>query len=187
MYLIYEKTRKSKGFTYKKLRDTCLVGCKRGEIVKLLRSTLKDGDGETNKEGFRWRINVEEVMRQIGRENEALAINLKPKNKEGNLSLYEVKNVWGFSSCNWTPIMLHLTGLFVDKDPASVDEDLFFKVEEPMPIFSLMYVHGTVRQGEIEGRWTSTGPSTRNGVLLWPEAFHYFQTEAQKILASTGY
>ena len=50
------------------------------------------------------------------------------------------------------------------------------------PIFSMMYLSGTIIQGKITGRWTPPGPSPTNSVLLWPDTFQYFSSEAQKII-----
>ena len=49
-----------------------------------------------------------------------LVIDLKPKQHKTSVSLYEVLDVWGYSCNGWTPILLHLAGLFVDEDPARV-------------------------------------------------------------------
>ena len=117
-------------------------------------------------------------------DNQTLIIDLKPRNARRNLSLYEVSDVWGVSYSSWTPIMLHLRGLFIDKDPDCFDTKDFVRRPEEIdePIFSMMYLQGGVRNGHLEGRWIPPGPSSTNGVLLWPEDFEYFLQQRENLL-----
>jgi len=46
----------------------------------------------------------------------------------------------------------------------------------------VMYLAGTIVDGELKGRWTAPGPSSSNGVLMWPEVMMYFTEEAQRIM-----
>ena len=50
----------------------------------------------------------------------------------------------------------------------------------------MIYLDGTVRNGQLEGRWTAPRPSSTNSVLLWPFAFEYFAREANAIIKPTG-
>ena len=50
------------------------------------------------------------------------------------------------------------------------------------PIFSVTYLSGTIVDGGLTGRWTAPGPSSTNGVLMWPEVMKYFTDEAQRIM-----
>ena len=94
--------------------------------------------------------------------------------------------VWGHSDHGWTPIMFHLRGLFMDEHPAHFDRQIFCRADSEMddPIFSMMYLNGSVRNGTLIGKWTPPGPSPTNSVLLWPETLQYFSGEAAKLTAS---
>ena len=117
-------------------------------------------------------------------DNQTLIIDLKPRNARRNLSLYEVSDVWGVSYSSWTPIMLHLRGLFIDEDPDCFDTKDFVRRPEEIdePIFSMMYLQGGVKNGRLEGKWIPPGPSSTNGVLLWPEDFEYFLQQRENLL-----
>ena len=91
-----------------------LFGCDSGFIPWLL--SLKIPHART--EPFRWHVNV---IDDLGSSSEylgnTLVIDLKPKQKQTNVSLYEVMDVWGYSDNGWSPILLRLNGLFVDQNP----------------------------------------------------------------------
>jgi hypothetical protein len=95
-----------------------------------------------------------------------------------------VSDVWGYSAEGWTPILFHLRGLVVDEDLRRFDQIDFVRVPSEIddPIFSMMYLRGTVKNGRLEGRWTPPGPSPTNSVLLWREAFKYFWQQARKLI-----
>ena len=80
--------------------------------------------------------------------------------------------------------MMRLRGLFVDADPEQVNtEDFHYNLENADdPIFSVMYLGGSIKDGHLTGRWTPPGPSSTNGVLMWPETLQYFFGEAQRII-----
>lgn len=118
----------------------------------------------------------------------ALIINLKPKAKSPNLSLYEVVEVFGFSDSGWTAVLLYLRGLFVDEDPSKFDDRDFVRSpnETHDPIFSMTYLDGTIRDGQLKGKWTAPPPSATNSVLLWPAPFRYFARQAEAIMDAAG-
>jgi hypothetical protein len=123
---------------------------------------------------------MDEAFQEAGYADHTLIIDLKPKNRETNLSLYEVAEVWGHSSNGWTPIMLRLRGLFIDEDPTAFNREDFTRCEADIddPIFSMMYLQGTIREGSLLDKWTPPGPSPTNSVLLWPETLQYFSEVA---------
>lgn len=161
-------------------KQTSLFGCNSGYIPNLLRKQLT----AEATEPYAWKIDLRKAFAKERMANSVLIINLKPNSKEANLSLYELVNVWGYSASGWTPIMFYIRGLFVDEDPNVFNVRDFIRKEEEMedPIFSMMYLRGTIKQGKITGRWTPPGPSPTNSVLLWPVTFQYFSSEAQKII-----
>jgi hypothetical protein len=82
--------------------------------------------------------------------------------------------------------MLYLKGLFVDEKPESYGARDFVRSAEEVrgPIFSMAYLSGTVQDGKLIGKWTTTRPGSANSVLLWPDVFKYFYEEAEKIIRS---
>jgi hypothetical protein len=180
MYALYDKGAAAGKTRYRFREQASLFGCNEGYIPWLLRTKLSG----TCTEPYRWHVNIEERLSAMEQEDQTLVIDLKPKSKQTNLSLYEVVDVWGYSDGGWTPILLHLMGLFIDEDPKSFDRNDFGRspAEVDSPIFSMMYLSGTVKDGALAGRWAPPGPSPTNSVLLWPEAFAYFWEHAKKII-----
>lgn len=182
MYALYTKRPQIRGHQYTFREKTHLFGCNLGMIPHLLELSL---DSDAN-EPLRWHVNVEEMLANDGKPGCSLIIDLKPNQRETNLSLYEVANAWGFSAKGWTPLMLHLRGLFVDESPNEYDREDFMRLDEDItqPIFSIMYVHGTIVRGELAGKWLPPARSSTNSVLLWPDSMTYFAEEAKKVMAS---
>lgn len=72
--------------------------------------------------------------------------------------------------------MLRLRGLCVDGTPVIYDPNDFplpVDVAED-PIYSFVYLDGTIKGGKLEGPWTAPRRSSTNSVLLWPYALSYF-------------
>ncbi len=182
MYALYEKHSVEDGHRYLFKKQTSLFGRNSGYIPNLLKRQLSTSDSEPHA----WRVTIAEALQRQGESDSTLVINLKPKAREENLSLYELIDVWGYSSSGWTPIMIYIRGLFVDEAPSQFnDRDFVRKTQEVNdPIFSMMYLSGTIKSGELSGRWTPPGPSSTNSVLLWPESFEYFSAEAKRIMES---
>ena len=180
MYALYNKIQNNDSTRYQFLKQVSLFGCNEGYIPQLLSQQLST----SSTEPMSWHVNIENSLRSVERDNQTLVIDLKPNSKKPNLSLYEVSNVWGYSTSGWTPILLHLRGLFIDEDPSRFDKDDFIRApaEVDEPIFSMMYLQGTVDRGQLVGKWTTPGPSPTNSVLLWPDAFKYFWQEAKKVM-----
>lgn len=158
MYALYDKIQNNGSTRYHFLEQISLFGCKNGYVPWLLSKQFSTSSAEP----MPWHINIESSLKDVGQDAQTLVIDLKPKNKEKNLSLYEVSNVWGYSASGWTPIMLHLRGLFIDDDPECYNSKEFIRSSSEIddPIFSMMYLQGTVDSGQLVGRWTPPGPST---------------------------
>lgn len=181
MYALYEKACEGAAYRYRFAEQVSLFGCNSGYIPWLLAKTMEPDASEP----LQWHLVVDDALAAVGQKDHALIINLKPNSKEPNLSLYEVMEVFGYSSSGWTPLMLYLRGLFVDNDPSQFDANKFVRASADAedPVFSMTYLSGSVRDGRLYGRWTVPGPSSTNGVLLWPEAFKYFSDQAHVIMA----
>jgi hypothetical protein len=180
MYAIYDKRPEGSGFRYVYKGRASLFGRISGYIPKMLKTILDAGTSYP----YRWHINIENSIAKLGKQESTLIINLKPKTKRPNLSLYEVVDVWGYSGDFWTPIMFYLKGLFIDEKPEKYNEHNFVRYTDEIhdPIFSMTYLSGTVQGGDTIGKWTTPGPSPTNSVLLWPDTFKYFAEEAKKIM-----
>ncbi|MBI3578197.1 MAG: hypothetical protein HY089_02145 [Ignavibacteriales bacterium] len=176
MYYRYLKSRDNDSMVrYKKIEENiCLFGCNEGFIPWLLEKQIPYGQNEP----YLWHLDIEKSLAKTKEYlNSTLVIDLKPYQHKDNLSLYEVLNIWGYSSNGWTPILLHLAGLFVDVDPNSVDRNNFQIAESDIdsPIYEVLYIKdGTVKDGKIVGTWNPPPPSSTNGALLWPETLKYF-------------
>ena len=166
---------------FERKEEVALFGSKKGIICQMLKEHLTT---EAN-EPFEWCLNIRESLKHIELDKSALIINFKPNSAGGNLSLYELVKVWGYSDNGWTPILLYFRGLLVDKTIKEWNENKFTRdlseVKEDDPIFSFTYRNGTICNGELCGKWTSSGPSSANSVLLWPKAYQYFIKEAAQV------
>ena len=152
----------------------------RGYIPFFLRKQL----APTSAEPYPWHLNLADEFKREGVADLVLVINLKPNSKENLKSLFELVEVWGHSNCNWTPIMIYIRGLVIDGNSEQID-DMHFSLtsnEIEDPIFSMMYLQGTVKNGELIGRWTPPGPSPTNSVLLWPDVLERFYQESSKVV-----
>lgn len=180
MYALYEKKQSNGKYKYKIKKQVSLFGCNAGYIPYLLQSTLFS----TTSEPYPWHLNVDKALSDVGLSNSTLIINLKPNNVSANLSLYELVDVWGYSDSGWTPLMLCLRGLFVDANPRFINDEDFTLDESEVdyPIFSMLYLAGTVKEGKIVGKWTAPRPSPTNSALLWPESFKYFVEQANQVI-----
>ena len=178
MYAAYERSRSDHGLHYRFIESVSLFGCNEGYIPWLLGRSIKPQQNEP----FRWHLDVHEALSKEDMKNRALIIDLKPNNVRMSLSLYEIADVSGVSDSGWTPIMFRLRGLFVEHDPEGIDDDDFIRQDDEIdePIFSMLYLNGSVREGKLIGRWTAPRASPTNSALLWPQTLEYFAGEARR-------
>lgn len=110
----------------------------------------------------------------------AIVIDLKPR-QAGAVSLYELRTVWGVSAPDWTPIALHLHGLYVDhptEAPATFKASFPEPEHPPQSIGEFLYLQG----GTEKGTWNWGMVGRVNGALLWPEAFRFLTEGLQSAL-----
>lgn len=169
MYARYSRTRSgTDAIRYQFQEQVSLFGCNNGYIPWLL--GLKTPAAQA--EPYRWHVSV---VQELGSHpdylNSTLIIDLKPKQNPTNLSLYEVLDVWGYSFAGWSPILIRLSGLFVDEDPGAIDRNDFARQDSEVdpPIYGFLYLDGSVRDGKLVGTWRTPPVSATNAVLLWPE------------------
>jgi hypothetical protein len=180
MYSLYNLIEKSKSNNYSFSENISLFGCNNGFIPWLLNKSLNEKDTEP----YKWNLNIRIALEKAEYHNQTIIINLKPNSSKPNLSLYELQQVWGYSASNWTPLMFHLKGIFIDEVPDKININKFERKLLDMDnfIFSFAYVKGTIKNGIIEGKWIAPRPSSTNSVLLWPKAFDYFISEYNKLI-----
>jgi len=92
------------------------------------------------------------------------------------VSLYEIKNILDILLFGWTPMMFHLKALKVDEKGDQKQKEKFeIKDINLDNIFTFIHVYdGSVRKGEIIGKWIPPRPSSTNSVLLWEKTLDYF-------------
>lgn len=178
MYALYRKTRTNDVSHYVFGSPTHVFGCNNGEVPKLLQKRLVPGDSQP----YQWHLPVAEMLAESG---EALVIDLKPNSRDQahDLSLYELLDVWGVSADFWTPAMLRLRGLCVDGMPETPNRIEFERkdAECTEPIYSFVYLAGTVLNGKLSGKWTAPRASSTNSTLLWPPTLRYFISQIEMV------
>ena len=171
MYYLYNFQKQETTKKFQKDKETHLFGCNKGLIAHI----LKEKRPCSSSDECKWQITLEDDLPAIGLESKAIVIDLKPY-ATGNLSLYELVNVFGYSSSGWTPMMLHLKTIFVDEEGHS-DQKESFEITEDMQenVFTFAHVmDGWIKNGELIGKWTPPRPSSTNSALLWDDVFEYF-------------
>lgn len=184
MYHLYRKKNIGNEEQYSYVMDISLFGCRNGYIPKIFASTLTENDNPN----IGWEINISDKIKNVTNDGNAIIINLKPNNAEANLSLYEIVSVYGYSYEEWTPIMLHLRGLFTDESPIDYNIKSFTRITDDIndPIVSMTYMAGSIKDGKLIGKWTAPASSSTNSVLLWRDALIYFHSQQEKILSLSG-
>ncbi len=172
MYMRYLKSRHDGKDQYSFNEKISLFGCHNGFIPWLL---LKQ-TAPSQEEAYQWYVNIANALNATEYCGSTLLIDLKPKQRKSNLSLYEVEDVWGYSDSGWTPILLRMSGLFIDADPATVDRNEFCirDCEKIGPIYEFLYLAGSVSGGKLTGGWTAPPASPTNAALLFPDTLRYF-------------
>ena len=172
MYTRYERIHTHGRSSYRFVEQCSLFGCNHGYIPWLLGKRTRSAQGEP----YKWHIPVQLALDSTEYRGSTLVIDLKPKQQKTNLSLYEVLDVWGYSDSGWSPILLHLSGLFVDADPATIDRNDFSVADgdREEPIYEVLYLDGSVSKGKLTGRWNAPPASPTTAALLWPDTLRYF-------------
>ena len=166
-FLLYKLS--DHGTTYRQIHEIALAG-KKGPFAKHVLGRM-DGGGSRPLE---WHLSEAALLQQLDAndvDGNALLIDLKP-NVHGNVSLYRLCDVWGFSYETWTPLALRLRPLFIDRDAADPPR---FKAKFSNPpqhpsVHEFLYLQG----GTNKGTWTWGRVGSVNGALLWPDALRYF-------------
>lgn len=169
-YFLYAKKGTGESDSYVRRRETSIAGSVNGIVSRYLRLVATP----TTAEPWLWHIPMTGALGRLEADADAFVIDLKPDDRV-LVSLYEVRNVWGFTSSGWTPMMLELETLLVDER-----REHFDKREFTIPrtgreqVATFLYLNGGVENGALTGPWTFPRPSSTNSALLWPDALAYF-------------
>ena len=175
-FLLYDVKSTGAGKHYTLIENIRLAGSN-GPLA-----AIHNSKNPTKKKSFTWHASDAEILQNIegAKSEQEFVIDLKP-NAKGNLSLYRLLDVWGFSYDNWTPLALRLECLFVDEYRDDSEE---FKKSFLLPLAERDFVGEFLFvQGGTEGGTWNWGPAGRvNGALLWRDAFDYLTGELSKVL-----
>ncbi len=131
---------------------------------------------------FEWHASAEDLIVLSGGSpmQQAIVIDLKPS-VPGNVSLYHLLDVWGFSYSDWTPLALCLRPLFVDHidpNPIKFKRSFLYKGTKFSLVGEFLYMQG----GVSSGTWNWGKVGRVNGALLWHDAFKYLSRSLDEIL-----
>ena len=186
MYYSYEKLETANQYRFKRMEsDVKLFGCNVGLIPNYLRRTTQPRKGELGP----WSIEVARMIQQQPKVGAAaLMMHLNP-NDEKKVLLYEIRRVWGYSEDDWTPIMLESVPLLDDLwTDINIEQFSMPRSEyEVLPrIYSFLYLQGTVKDGELIGKWTAPRPAATNTPVLFPDVLSYFMSEIGYVKAAVA-
>jgi len=168
-FILYKWERNGKGFrVFERLKQVKLAGY--GPIASYVRQ-VQSGKAVTP---LQWHATEAEILTQLGKSerDHALIIDLKPTVKTV-VSLYHMREIWGFSYEWWTPIAIRLEMLFAEEDvqdPAEFKQKFGDEKCPRQQIHEFLYLQG----GTQGGTWIWGPVGSVNGALLPPDALEYF-------------
>ena len=179
-FYLYRKTPINGDSQYIQERKISLAG-KNNVIYGALTATNQLQKNRGQNAAIGWHLSESDLLRtatdqylseSVLPDEYAIVIDLKPS---VNVSLYEIKDIWGFSYPDYTPIALRLETLFVDHEPKNSNPDAFKKCFKDNNCFrkqvhEFLYLRG----GYNCGTWHWGQVGSVNGALLWPEALEFF-------------
>lgn len=181
-FYLYRKKPINGGFSkYIQVRKISLAGTN-NVIYGSLTATNQLQQNPGQNAGIGWHLSETDLLGTALNEpvlpNEyAIVIDLKP-NVANNVSLYEIKDIWGFSYSDYTPIALRIELLFGDHHHQNPDAfKKCFKDNNCLrdQVHEFLYLQG----GYNSGKWLWGRVGMVNGALLWPDELEFFFTEIQ--------
>ncbi|MFW6164245.1 MAG: hypothetical protein ACODAJ_15865 [Planctomycetota bacterium] len=168
-FLLYERTERDDGTVeYFELEEVSLAGRTNGLVYPFVKAYAP------RAKAFPWGATVGDLLREAGTDpgQRAVVAALRPTT-EGNLSLYELTDVFGYSYQQWTPLCLRMEALVVDQtvpDPERFKRRFRRRGGRRPVVHQFLYLQG----GLAGGTWKWGPVGSVNGVLLWPDALSFF-------------
>ena len=168
-FLLYERTEREDGeVEFFQLKDISLAGKSNGLIYPFVKAYAP------RAKAFPWHATIKDLLTESGihPKQRAVVADLKPV-AEGNLSLYELTDMFGYCYADWTPLCLRLEVLVGAR---TVPDPQRYKLRFRRPAGSRERVHQFLYlQGGLAGGSWKWGPvGSINGALLWPDALEFF-------------
>jgi hypothetical protein len=166
-FLVYQTTKASNGLRYSAPMNVSLSS--HGLVWAACKTYLGQSDAG-------WTVSVEELLHAGGYQPDIHALIIDTAPRRPTVSLFEIRYVSGYSYADWTPIMVTLEELFVDRNVAPTTTELFKKdfVDvgcQRCTVRSILYLLG----GRQSGTWNWGGNSRTTAALLWDDAWEYFR------------
>ncbi|MFH1251383.1 MAG: hypothetical protein V1715_09840 [bacterium] len=173
-FFIYEKEDFGDYLNFRLIKQ---IQCIPRLFIEPVFSSIPD---DYNEKYFKWKRSeidisnrISEICEKLVINNPVLVVDLKP-NKDKIVSLFQIKNLYGCTDKNWTPICVKLGVIFDEKNVenpkqkkqlVNVKKNYFNK-----DIIEFLYIQKGFQSGK--GNWGPIG--SVNAALLWPEVFKYF-------------
>jgi len=128
----------------------------------------------TGEPTFAWHATAADLLEEarVPRKGYAIVVDLKPLG-HGNVSLFELTDLLGYSYAEWTPLALRMESLWTDiaaSDPDRYKQRFNDQGSRREAIHQFLYL-----QGGLKGGAWSWGPvGSVNAALLRPDALEYF-------------
>ena len=169
-FMLYRTEDSSQGNRFQQVCNLQLAG-KTGPLFKLAQQSVRAAGEERG-----WHAPEAAIIAASGasEKGDAIVIDLKPKVK-GNVSLFRLCDVWGYSHDEWSPLALRLESIFADlkvEDPSDFKQDFIAPPGKPDQVGEYLYVQG----GLTSGTWNWGMVGRVNGALMWPEALEYLSS-----------
>jgi hypothetical protein len=169
-FWLYRKDPQSDGSArYVQERAVRLAGG--GLIWEACSPHLKDED-------VGWTVSGTDLVVADGADPGSHAVVIDTAPNRPTVSLFEIRSVAGYSYADWTPLMFTLEQLFTDDEPPHTVVAMkreFTDVDCPRSIVrDFLYLTG----GYATGTWNWGGNSRTTAVLLWEDAWTFFQAQA---------
>jgi hypothetical protein len=175
MYAVYDRYSQDQKIKLKFARKISLAGCNFGIIPAMLKEKLDFSDNPP----LGWELSIAE---DYHKNNQSIIIDIKPNNAE-EIVLCELDRVFGFSHFGWSPIMLRLVQFYNDyATDVEINKHDFICPEEDQHeiVYTMSYLAGSFKDGELEGKWIFPGRSSTNALLLWPDAMTFFYEQVER-------
>ena len=103
---------------------------------------------QNQSEPYPWRLSREQIIDILNLHADEIVINAFPKNRTG-LSLYRIRDAFGYCDGGWTPILLHLDCLAINSEEFNLDTFNIDVNKIDEHIFAILYMRGSIKEGHF--------------------------------------